>query len=69
MFLLPLRHAPSFVTEYDRSNKVQLFVSFDSEAVADDNVRLLEIHCVSGAVVDFSHEATSFGEILFLNSN
>lgn len=55
-FPLPLRHVPNFETVFDRSNTVQLFVSFDWEVVAGGNVRL-EIHCVSGVVVDFSHEA------------
>lgn len=59
-FPLPSRHVLNFETEFDRNSTVQLFVSFDWEAVAvaaaGGNVRL-EIHCVSGVVVDFSLEA------------
>lgn len=43
---------------FDRNSTVQLFVSLDSEEVADDNVPL-EKHHANGAVVDFSHEAAN----------
>lgn len=56
MFRSPSRHAPSFERACDRSSTVQLFGSFDWEAVADDN-GLLEMHHANGEVGDFSLEA------------
>jgi hypothetical protein len=54
----PLRHVPDFESAYGRSNTAQPFVSFDSEAVAGDNVRLEDYHG-HGAVGDFSNEAVN----------